>query len=365
MNHLYFLYIEFLAKHNIPQLFGDITFYIIPAGVIFIALLLIILALVLFERKLLGWFTQRKGPNRVGLWGVLQTLADALKLLCKENITPKNADRFLFNLAPILMFVPTLILLGIIPYSSEFTFMNFQTNLLIYIVLATLPILSILLAGWASNNKYSLFGAMRNVAQVLAYELPIVFTVLSIIVLASSMNLTQITLAQSNQYGFLGWFIIPCFIGFGIMFICTLAELNRCPFDLPEAESELICGYNTEYSGMRFALFYLGEYAMLFSNSLLLSVLFLGGYLSPFGKYLSPMFFNQNISSFLIYFEQAFWLLLKSFLIIFVMIWIRATLPRMASFDLLKLSWTKLLPLSIINFLLMVVLKYIWGGLYV
>jgi len=119
MNHLYFLYIEFLAKHNIPQLFGDITFYIIPAGVIFIALLLIILALVLFERKLLGWFTQRKGPNRVGLWGVLQTLADALKLLCKENITPKNADRFLFNLAPILMFVPTLILLGIIPYSSN------------------------------------------------------------------------------------------------------------------------------------------------------------------------------------------------------------------------------------------------------
>ena len=356
MNYLYFLYIEFLGKHNIPQLIGDITFYAIPCLIIFIALLIVILALVLFERKLLGWFTQRKGPNRVGLWGILQTIADAFKLLCKENITPSGADRFLFNLAPILIFVPVMIVLGLIPFSSEFTFMNFQTNLLIYIVIATMPVLSILLAGWASNNKYSLIGAMRNVAQILAYELPIAFTVLSIIVLASSMNLTQITLAQSSKFGLFGWFCIPCFIGLIIMFICTLAELNRCPFDLPEAESELICGYNTEYSGMRFALFYLSEYGMLFANSLLISVLFLGGYLSPLGRYLT--------SGFWIYFEQAFWLFLKTFFIIFVMIWIRATLPRMASFDLLKFSWAILLPVSILNLFLMIILKYI-GGLYV
>ena len=130
MNYLYFLYIEFLAKHNIPQIFGDITFYVIPCTIIFLVLLLVILALVLFERKLLGWFTQRKGPNRVGFWGILQTLADALKLLCKENVTPKGADKILFNFAPILMFVPVLIVLGLIPYSAEFTFMSFQTNLL-------------------------------------------------------------------------------------------------------------------------------------------------------------------------------------------------------------------------------------------
>lgn len=356
MNYLYFLYIEFLAKHNIPQLFGDITFYVIPCIIIFVALLVIILALVLFERKLLGWFTQRKGPNRVGLWGILQTIADAFKLLCKENITPSGAERFIFNLAPILIFVPVMIVLGLIPFSSEFTFMNFQTNLLIYIIVATMPVLSILLAGWASNNKYSLIGAMRNVAQILAYELPIAFTILSIIVLASSMNLTQITLAQSNKFGALGWFCIPCFIGLIVMFICTLAELNRCPFDLPEAESELICGYNTEYSGMRFALFYLSEYGMLFANSLLISVLFFGGYLSPLGRYLT--------SGFWVYFEQACWLFLKTFLIIFVMIWVRATLPRMASFDLLKFSWAVLLPISILNLFLMVVFKYI-GGLYV
>ena len=365
MNYLYFLYIEFLAKHNIPQIFGDITFYVIPCTIIFIAILLIVLALVLVERKLLGFFTQRKGPNRVGLWGVLQTIADAFKLLCKENITPKGADKFLFNLAPILMFIPVIIALGLIPYSSEFTLMKFQTNVLIYVIVATMPVLSILLAGWASNNKYSLMGAMRNVAQILAYELPIAFTVLSVIVLASSMNLTQITLAQSTKWGVLGWFGIPCFIGFVIMFICTLAELNRCPFDLPEAESELICGYNTEYSGMRFAIFYLSEYSMLFANSLLLAVLFLGGYLSPFGKYLSPMIFDGTLSNVMIYFEQAFWLFIKAFLIIFVAIWVRATLPRMASFDLLKFSWAVLLPISILNLFLMVIFKMVIGGGYV
>ena len=364
MNYLYFLYIEFLSKHNIPQIFGDITFYVIPCFIIFCALLVIILALVLFERKLLGFFTQRKGPNRVGFWGLLQTLADAFKLLCKENITPKGADKVIFNLAPIIMFVPVMIVLGLIPYSSEFTFMSFQTNLLIFIILGTLPVLSILLGGWASNNKYSLIGAVRNVAQILAYELPIAFTVLSIMVLASSMNLTQITLAQSSRTGILGWFAIPCCIGFLIMFICIIAELNRCPFDLPEAESELICGYNTEYSGMRFAMFYLSEYAMLLANSLLLSVLFLGGYLSPLGKYISPMILPENISSIAIYFEQALWLFAKSFLVIFVIIWIRATLPRLASFDLLKFSWTVLLPVSILNLLLMVVFKLITGGVY-
>lgn len=364
MNYLYFLYIEFLAKHNIPQFIGDITFYFIPITIIFIALLIIVLALVLFERKLLGWFTQRKGPNRVGLWGILQTLADAFKLLCKENITPSGVDRFLFNLAPILMFTPTLIVLGIIPFSSEFTFVDFGTNVLLYVILAGFPVLSILVGGWASNNKYSLFGAMRNISQVLAYELPIAFSLLGVITLASSMNLKDITLAQNSAYGLAGWFCFPCIIGFVVMFISILAELNRCPFDLPEAESELICGYNTEYSGMRFALFYFGEYTLLFANSLFLSVLFLGGYLSPFGRYLTPLLFSGNMADVLIYFEQAFWLILKSFLVIFVIIWVRAVFPRMAAFDLLKFSWSVLLPLSIFNLFLMVILKLLTGGAY-
>ena len=355
MNYLYFLYIEFLAKHNIPQLFGDITFYVIPFCVVAVALILVVLFLVLAERKLLGFFTQRKGPNRVGFWGVLQTIADAFKLLCKENITPEKSDKFLFNLAPILVFVPMFAALGILPYSAEFTFVNTSTNVILYIILAAFPVLSIFLAGWASNNKYSLMGAARSIAQVLSYELPITFVILSIVVLASSMNLTGITLAQTSKFGLFGWFVFPCMLGFLILFTSILAELNRCPFDLPEAESELICGYNTEYSGMRFAMFYLSEYSMMFANAIFISVLFLGGYLSPFGKYLFS-------SSFLIYFEQAFWLFLKAFGLIFVMIWIRATFPRLASFDLIKFSWAFLLPLAILNLFIVVLIKYSFGG---
>ena len=344
-----------MKKHNIPQLFGDITFYVIPFCIVAVALILVVLFLVLAERKLLGFFTQRKGPNRVGFWGILQTIADAFKLLCKENITPDKSDKFLFNLAPILVFIPMFAALGILPYSAEFTFVNTSTNVILYIILAAFPVLSIFLAGWASNNKYSLLGAARSIAQVLSYELPITFVILSIVVLASSMNLTGITLAQTSKFGLFGWFVFPCVLGFLILFTSILAELNRCPFDLPEAESELICGYNTEYSGMRFAMFYLSEYSMMFANAIFISVLFLGGYLSPFGKYLFS-------SSFLIYFEQAFWLFLKAFGLIFVMIWIRATFPRLASFDLIKFSWAFLLPLSILNLFIAVLIKYSFGG---
>lgn len=364
MNYLYFLYIEFLGKYGISQFWGDITFYLLPITIIFIVLLVVVLMLVLVERKLLGWFTQRKGPNRVGFWGILQTIADAFKLLCKENITPTGVDKFLFNLAPLLMFTPALVVLGLIPFSAEFTFVNFGTNALLYLIIACFPVLSVLIGGWASNNKYSLFGAMRNISQVLAYELPIAFSLLGVIVLASSMNLKDITLAQSSQYGIFGWYFIPCIIGFIVMFISILAELNRCPFDLPEAESELICGYNTEYSGMRFALFYLGEYTLLFANALFLSVLFFGGYLSPFGKYIAPMIFSGVLGDIFLYFEQAFWILLKSFAIIFVVIWVRAVFPRMAAFDLLKFSWSVLLPISIFNLFIMVILKYLIGGTY-
>ena len=364
MNYLYFLYIEFLQKHGIPKLFGDITFYVIPFCIIFGALLVVILALVLAERKLLGFFTQRKGPNRVGYWGLLQTIADAFKLLCKENITPARVDRFLFNLAPILVFIPVMAAVGIIPYSAEFTFVNTQTNVILYLILAAFPILSVFLAGWASSNKYSLFGAARSISQVLSYELPITFVLLSVVVLASSMNMTGITMAQFSKWGMFGWFVFPCILGFIIMFISILAELNRCPFDLPEAESELVCGYNTEYSGMRFALFYLSEYAMLFANSMFMAILFFGGYLSPFGKYLSNILFGETpLASVLLYFEQAGWLFFKASLLIFVIIWIRATLPRLAAFDLLKFSWVVLLPLSIINLFIVVIYKFILGGL--
>ncbi len=363
MNYLYHLYIEFLTKYGIPKLFGDITFYVLPFCLSAAVLMLVVLFLVLFERKLLGWLTQRKGPNRVGIWGVLQTLADALKLLLKENVTPDKVDKFLFNLAPILVFIPAMTVFCIIPFSAEYTFVNTSTNVILYLVLVAFPMLSLFLGGWASNNKYALMGAARGIAQILSYEIPMTFVVLSVVTLAASMNMTGITLAQYSRNGLLGWFFIPCIIGFLIMFICVLAELNRCPFDLPEAESELICGYNTEYSGMRFALFYLSEYTLLFVNSLFMSIMFFGGYLSPFGVYLSQLLFGDtHLGTVLVYFEQAFWLCLKAFMIIFVIIWIRATLPRLASFDLLKFSWTILIPLAIFNLFIAVFIKYTMGG---
>ena len=237
------------------------------------------------------------------------------------------------------------------------------SNVILYLIMAAFPILSIFLAGWASNNKYSLFGAMRSVAQLLSYELPITFVILSVVVLASSMNLTGITLAQFSGWGLFSWFFIPCFLGFVIMFISILAELNRCPFDLPEAESELVSGYNTEYSGMKFALFFLAEYSLLFILSCLFVVLFLGGYTSVFGDYVSFLVFSENSfwGKFFVFFEQIFWMFVKVFFVIFMVIWVRATLPRMKMNSLIGFCWKFLFPISVINFLLLALFGYFVG----
>lgn len=363
MNYLYFWYIDILAKHNIPEIVGDITFPILPFCIIAIAIILVVLFLVLLERKILALFTQRKGPNRVGLWGLLQTSADAIKLLTKQNVDIKGSDRFLFNVAPIVVFVPAMLLWGLIPYSSEFEFMGFSVTIILFIAVASLPVIGIILAGYASNNKYSLIGAIRSAAQIISYELPMTFVILSIVLLASSMNLKDIVLAQISVPPVLGWFAIPCFIGFIIMFICAVAELNRCPFDLPEAESELVAGYNTEYSGMRFALFFLGEYTMLFVMCLFMATIFFGGFLPLTGKYISEMCFaNSEFLQVFIYFEQAIWLFLKTLILVILIMLIRASYPRLNSASLMKFSWKLLLPLSILNFIAIIIVKYIQDG---
>ena len=364
MNYLYFWYIQFLNNYNIPKIFADITFPLLPFCIIAAAIIFAVLILVLAERKILALFTQRKGPNRVGIWGVLQTVADAIKLLCKQNIDTQNCDKFLFNIAPILVFVPVMILWGIIPYSSEFVFMNFSVSALLYISIAALPIMGIILAGYASDNNYSLIGAIRAGAQIISYELPIMFVLLTIILLSSSINLKDIVFSQLGSLSVLNWHIFSCFVGFVVMFICMLAELNRCPFDLPEAESELVAGYNTEYSGMRFALFFLAEYASMFVMCAFMVTLFFGGFL-PFGdKYLSEILFNDNqFLQFFIYIEQVILLLLKTFMLVFLVMLVRATLPRLGTKSLIKFSWYILLPISMINFILTAIVKfYIEGG---
>ena len=362
MDYLYFLYIELLNKYNLPEFIATVTFPLLPFCIVAAALIVVVIFLVLAERKVLALFTQRKGPNRVGPWGLFQTIADAIKLLCKENITPTGAEKFMFTLAPLLAFIPVMVVWGLIPFSSEFDFMSYSVSALLFVTIASIPILGILLAGYASNNKYSLIGSIRSVAQAISYELPLVFVLISIVVLSSSMNLKQIVLSQTSIYSLFGWFIFPCFLGFLIFFICGIAELNRCPFDLPEAESELVSGYNTEYSGMKFAFFFLAEYAMMFIMCAFIATLFLGGFLSPFGFYISETIFGtSNLAQIFVYFEQVFWVFLKTFFLIFCMMWVRATLPRLKSSQLMGFAWKVLLPLSILNLFFVCVYKYCLG----
>lgn len=359
MEFLYFKVVDLLAQHSLPEVIAMLLYPLIPFFIVALGIIVVVLILVLAERKLLGFFTQRKGPNRVGFWGIFQTIADAIKLLCKEDITPDCADRLLFNLAPVISFVPVMLLWCIIPFCSEFDSVSSSVGVLLFLAIALIPILGNLLAGFASNNKYSLLGSMRSVVLAMSYELPMMFVLVSIVILASSMNLKQIVLSQISIYPFFGWNIFPAFLGFLIFFTCSLAELNRCPFDLTEAESEFIGGYNTEYSGMKFALFFLGEYAMMFIMCAFIAILFLGGFLSPFGFYFSEKIFGTTqFAESLVYFEQVFWLVLKSALLIFIMIWVRATMPRIKINNLIEFSWKLLIPLSMVNMVFICFYKY-------
>lgn len=338
----------------LPKILAVIITSGIAFSIIISLLVLTVIALVLIERKLLGFFTQRKGPNRVGLWGVLQTTADAIKLLCKENIELKHADKILFTLAPIMAFASVIVLWCLIPYNSEFHLINSSVGILLYFFFASFPMIFHFLAGYSSNNKYSILGAYRGLALTASYSVSIIFSVLSIILITGTMDLDKIVLYQSHK-----WIIFSNVLGFIVFFITSLAKLNRCPFDLSEAESEIICGYHTEYSGMRFAMFFLGEYAELFVMSMLIVVLFFGGYLSPFGGYISNTFMgNCPISSYLIYFEQTIWLFIKTLIVIFSIIWIRATLPRLTQFSTLNLFWKYIIPVSMINLIIIFLVRF-------
>ena len=362
MDNLYFYYLDFLQQYSIPDFIITVSWYLISFCMIAALLILVVLILVLLERKVLAFFTLRKGPNRVGFEGMLQTVADAIKLLFKENITPANCNKFLFFIAPIIAFVPVMTVWALIPFNSDFKVINSSVGILLYFAIAALPVLGIIFAGYASKNNYSLLGAMRAIVQILSYELPIMNVVLAVVVLSGTMNLGDIVNAQTATSGLFSWYFIPCFLGFCIFYICALAELNRTPFDLSEAESELVAGYNTEYSGMRFALFFLGEYSALFVMCALISTIFLGGYLSPFGFYFTDKIveifkLSQVIGSVLLYIEQTCWLFAKIFILIFSIMWVRATMPRFRVDTLINAAWKWLLPLSFLNLLIVCIYR--------
>lgn len=349
------LYWRIFDCFSLPHWIGAMLLVVIKFAMVAALMVLVVLFLVLLERKFLALLTVRKGPNRVGKYGLLQTIADAVKLLFKEDIIPDKADKILFMVAPVVFFFPVLVVYGLIPFAKDFVAINASCGLILALAITSLGILGLLSAGWASNNKYSIIGAMRSVAQAISYELPLVFSALGIVVLAGSMNLNRIAALQGNVFG---WYIFPSILGFLIFLTCTIAELNRTPFDLPEAESELVSGYNTEYSGMRFALFFLAEYAALFIYSALIVTLFFGGYSSPLGVYVFDFFpYLDKV----VFVEQFFWLMSKTFAIILLIMWIRATLPRLRADQLMAFSWKFLLPLSFLNLFWLAVFKYFIG----
>ncbi len=307
------------------------------------------LVLVLLERKVAARIQIRLGPNRVGPGGIFQTAADTLKLIMKEGLTPDSADKFLFNLAPFMVMIVAMLLLAPIAFAKNFQIWDINIGVLYISSVSSLSVIGILMAGWASNNKYSLLGAMRSGAQIVSYELSAGFAVLTIVVLTGSLQISEIVASQEN-----GWWLfkghIPVIIAFVLYIIAVTAETNRAPFDLAEAESELTAGFHTEYSGMKFALFFLAEYINIFIVCAIGATLFLGGWMPlHIGSWEA---FNHIMD----YIPSSVWFMGKTFFLIFLIMWFRWTFPRLRVDQLLNLEWKYLLPISLFNLLLVTVI---------
>ena len=280
------------------------------------------------ERKVAGHMQRRIGPKEVGPYGLLQPIADTLKLLGKEILTPRAVERPLYFLAPTVVFIPVLVSFIVIPFDSYLQVKDINVGILVILAFSSLSVLSILFAGWGSNNKYSLIGSIRSVAQNIAYEIPLLLSILPVILIANSLSLKDIVEAQKGI-----WFVVYQPVAFLTFFIASVAETNRTPFDLPEAESELVAGFHTEYSGMRFAFFFLAEYTNIFIVSAIATTLFLGGYQGPI-------------------LPGIVWFFVKSYLLVFIILWFRWTFPRVRFDQLLNFSWKILIPVSLLNLLI-------------
>jgi NADH-quinone oxidoreductase subunit H len=308
---------------------------VIQIVAIVVPLLLAVAYLTLAERKVIAAMHLRKGPNVVGPFGLLQPMADGLKLFMKETIIPSGADRTVFILAPMITFILALVAWAVIPFDQGMVLADINVGVLYLFAISSLGVYGIIMAGWASNSKYAFLGALRSAAQMVSYEVSIGFVIVTVLLCVGSLNLTEVVLAQQSDWGLLGWFAVPLLPMAVIFFVSALAETNRHPFDLPEAEAELVAGYNVEYSAMAFALFFLGEYANMILMSGMTSVLFLGGWLPPFP--IAPFTWVPG----------PVWFALKIAACLFVFLWVRATLPRYRYDQLMRLGWKIFLPASL------------------
>ena len=335
------------SLHNAMSPFWTTITEMLIIGVLILLFYAIIgLFLVYAERKVCAFMQNRLGPNRVGPFGIFQTIADLFKLLFKELIPIKNADGFLFNLAPFIVIIASFMAIAAIPFAKGLHAIDLNIGVLYVIAVSAMGVIGVLLAGWSSNNKYSLIGAMRSGAQIVSYELSVGLSIITIVILAGSMQLSEIVEAQRA-----GWFIfrghIPAFIAFIVFLISSTAETNRGPFDLAEAESELTAGYHTEYSGIKFAFFFLAEYMNMFIVASIGATVFLGGWM-PFHVW-GWSGFNQVMD----YIPPSIWYIGKTGFIIFLMMWFKWTFPRLRIDQLLNLEWKYLLPINLFNILLM------------
>jgi NADH-quinone oxidoreductase subunit H len=323
---------------------------VVPVLYILAIVLPLVLAVAMFvywERKVLGWMHVRMGPNKVGPFGLLQAFADVVKLLIKEVILPTKANRFLYYMAPMIALIPALAVWAVVPFSSTMVLSNANAGVLYLLAMTSMGVYGIIIAGWASNSRYALLGAMRSAAQVISYELAMGLCLVCVLVLAGSLNLTEIVNAQAGSKGILDWFWLPLLPVFVIYFISGVAETNRAPFDMAEGESEIVAGFHVEYSGSAFALFFLAEYANMILVSFLAAVLFMGGWLSPFPA--SWGFIGHGGFP---------WLLIKAFLFSFMFLWFRATFPRYRYDQIMRLGWRVFIPIAIAWVFVAGLLKY-------
>ena len=330
-----------------PEGVASITEMVLIATAYLILFAVAGLYLVYLERKVAAWFQLRLGPNRVGPFGLFQTMADALKLVSKELTSTDRIDKFLYNLAPYFVIIASLTALAVFPFSKQFQAFDINIGLFFLIAVSSMGVIGILLGGWSSNNKYALIGAMRSGVQTISYELSVGLSLLTMVLLTGSLQLSEIIEVQRTG----GWLIlqghVPAVIAFMIFMIAGTAETNRAPFDLVEAESELGAGFHTEYSGMKFAYFFLAEFINMFIVASIAVVVFFGGWLSPFG-----------ITEGITWFPEVLWFLIKVLIIILLMMWFRWTFPRLRVDQLLTLEWKYLLPINLVNIVFMAII--IW-----